>query len=487
MSFKINLYSFAKDSNSTAQPAGSGTELTCNILSPADIIAPLVEIKHTDPTAFNYAYIAAFHRYYFIEGITYNEGLWILNLRCDVLATYKTEIGAQSLYVLRAASVSDGNVQDNFYPPTASVTKRHQYQVASEGIPGYQIPPGESEYRFLGYDGGYIVLNIAGTGTAGATTLILMTTTDFKLLVAALYTAIDGFQFGDVIKSVVQKFGGNPQELINNAMWVPWAFTGDNYDVVQIGSWKAYRTIDNPDWPSDPDPYIDVPINGLYIDNAVIDPGPITFNIHKHPQAATRGNYLNLAPYTSYIMGVPGCGVVSLDASKLIGETAIQVQRTIDAFTGQYQVDIVTSGGGQILAHLTGQMGVPITLRGSNNVDKVVGNILETAGRALEGDPLGYVSAGIGTLFSMTEGTPTSTGMGAGFAEILGKPIWMDTLHYAVTDEDNTHNGRPLMQAKTISTLSGYIQVQKGDVPIAGTSQEADEIRSLLEGGFYYE
>lgn len=477
MSFKINLYTFAKDSNSTKQPTGTGTELNCNILTPADITAPVVEIAASDPTAYNYAYIAAFHRYYFIEGMTYMEGLWQLQLKCDVLATYKTAIGAESLYVLRAASSSDGNIQDNYYPPTASVTKRHQYQVVTEQIPGYQIPPGEHEYQFLGFDGGYIVLNVAGTGTAGATTLILMTTWDFRDLVSLLYTSINGFQLSDMVKSVVQKFGGNPQELINGAMWVPWAFNGDTYDVVQIGSWQAIDTSVTPN----------VSINGLYIDDPVMEMTDVTFNIHKHPQAATRGNYLNLAPYTNYVLGVPGCGVVSLDSSKLIGETSIKVRRTIDAFTGQYQVDVVTSSGGQTLAHLIGQMGVPITLRGANNVDRVMGNILNTAGAALEGDPIGFASAGIGTLFSMAEGTPTSTGMGAGFSEILGKPMWFDTIHYAVTDEDNTHNGRPLMQVKKINTLSGYIQVQKGDVPIAGTQAEADEIRALLEGGFYYE
>lgn len=478
MSFKVNLYTFAKDSNSTKQPTGTGTEFDCNILSPADITAPVVEIAASDLTAYNYAHITAFHRYYFVEGCTYADGLWRLSLKCDVLATYKTNIGAESLYVLRAASSSDGNIQDNYYPPTASVTKRHQYQVASELIPGYQIPPGEHEYQFLGFDGGYIVLNVAGTGTAGATTLILMTTWDFRDLVSLLYTSIDGFQFSDMIKSVVQKFGGNPQELINGAMWVPWAFNGDNYDVIQIGAWQAYDYTD-PDNPT--------PINGLYIDDPVMELTDVTFNINKHPQAATRGNYLNLAPYTNYVLGVPGCGVVSLDSSKLIGETKIKVKRTIDAFTGQYQVDVITNSGGQTIAHLIGQMGVPITLRGANNVDRVMGNILETAGMAVSGNVIGAVSAGIGTLFSMAEGTPTSTGMGAGFSEILGKPMWFDTIHYAVTDEDNTHNGRPLMQVKTISSLSGYIQVQKGDVAIAGTQAEADEIRTLLEGGFYYE
>ena len=105
----------------------------------------------------------------------------------------------------------------------------------------------------------------------------------------------------------------------------------------------------------------------------------------------------------------------------------------------------------------------------------------------MQGNVIGTIEAGIGTIWDAVGGTPTSTGMGGGFAEILGKPIWLDTLHYAITDEDISHNGRPLMQLKTISSLSGFVQVQKGDVPIPGTSAEADRVKSYLEGGFFYE
>lgn len=480
MSFKINLYTFAKDSNSTKQPTGTGTQFDCNILTPADITAPVCELTASDLTAYNYAYIAAFHRYYFIEGITYDRGLWLLSLKCDVLATYKTTIGAQSLYVLRSAAASDGTVQDNLYPPLASVTRRHAEQAVS-GIPGYAKKVDDADYRFYGFDGGYIVLNVAGTETAGATSLILMTTWDFRRLIGALYTAIDGFQLADVVKNICQKFGGNPQELINGALWMPWPFNGDDYLQVKIGGWLA-EDYSDPDNPSTP-----VPIYGLYIDDPVHEMTDITFTINKHPQAATRGAYLNMSPYTSYILGVPGCGVITLDSAKLLNESTITLKRVIDAFTGQYNVNVYATSSGQVLAHLTGQIGVPISLRGSNNATNVVGDIVSTVGNVVSGNVIGAAGSYIGTVMDMAAGTPTSSGMGGGFAEILGKPIWLDTLHYAVSSEDNTHNGRPLLDTRTISTLSGFIQVQKGDVPISGTSAEADEIRSLLEGGFYYE
>ena len=305
----------------------------------------------------------------------------------------------------------------------------------------------------------------------------MMTTSDFRDLVALLYTSIDGFQLSDVIKSVVQKFGGNPQELINGAMWVPFPFRGDNYDVVKIGGWEA---IDYSTTPA-------TSINGLYIDDPVYDMSDITFIVHKHPQAATRGNYLNLSPYSSYIMGIPGCGVITLDASKLLNESSITVKRTIDAFTGQYTVDIVTTSGAQILAHVSGQIGVPITLRGANNADKVAGDIIQTAGAIASGNIIGAVGGYVGSIMDMAQGTPTSSGMGGGFSEILGRPIWLDTIHYSVVDEDNTRNGRPLCTVTTPSSLTGFMIAQKGDVVMAGPLPEHEEVKRYLETGFFYE
>ncbi len=466
MSFNINLYTFAKDSNSTAQPAGSGTQLSCNILSPADIIAPLVEIKHSDPTAFNYAYIAAFHRYYFIEGITYNEGLWILNLRCDVLATYKTEIGAQSLYVLRSASAYDGEIQDNYYPITGDIVYSSQ---AESPFPGYT------------YDTGCYILNIMGTTTSGNSTLYQLTPANFRLLIEELYTAINGFQFGDMVKSVVQKFGGNPTQLISGAMWFPMDFIDSGTDIpVTIGSWTSTTAVGK---------LVTQPVKSL--------PG---FNptIAAHPQVTTRGRYLNLAPYSNYRLYIPTIGIIDLDASQLMGINKIYVTRHVDAFTGNMLCIVETDPDNvgdpnHYLAAVNGRWGVPISLNGDNNGNGILGGLVSTAaavaGAIATGGAtaiIGAATAGIGSIANSI-GSATSSSSNGGSITAMLEPMRLDTTFFLVTSGDDTHNGRPLMQTRTISTLSGFVMVQKGDVPIAGTSQEADEIRSLLEGGFYYE
>ena len=466
MSFKINLYTFAKDSNSTKQPTGTGTELNCNILTPADIIAPVVEIAASDPTAYNYAYIASFHRYYFIEGMTYMEGLWQLKLKCDVLATYKTAIGAESLYVLRAASAYDGEIRDNYYPITGDIDYSSQQE---SPFPGYD------------YATGCYILNIMGTATSGSTTLYQLTPANFRLLIEELYTAIDGFQLTDVVKSVVQKFGGNPTQLISGAMWFPMDFMDSGTDVaIKVGSWTSTNAVGK---------LVTQPIKSL--------PG---FNptIAAHPQVSARGRYLNLAPYSKYQLYIPTLGIIDLDTSQLMGINKIYVTRHVDAFTGQMTCIVETDPDSvgdpnHYLAVLNGQWGVPVSLNGNNNGGNLIGGAIATAG-AIAGAIatggasaiIGAATAGIGTIADAIGGASSSSAVGGSITAML-EPMRLDTTFFHVTDADTTHNGRPLMQVKTISSLSGFIQVQKGDVPIAGTQAEADEIRALLEGGFYYE
>ena len=288
-----------------------------------------------------------------------------------------------------------------------------------------------------------------------------------------------------MVSKVVQNFGGNPQQLINSAMWFPFPF--DVYDVrqVTIGSWDAV------DDPNDPSP---TPITGGVITDPTLGLPDVTFTINKHPKAATRGNYLNLAPYTTYTLGFPGVGVVNLDNTKLQGETGITIKRYMDAFSGQLFIKVIADSSGQILAYLNGQIGIPISLRGSNNANSLVSGAAATVtgiiGAVASGGMAaiaGAAEAGIATALEAVGGTPTSSSMGCGFAGITDERIWFDTICMDVADADNTHDGRPLCQVATISSLSGYIRVSEGDVAIPGPLPEAMEVKRMLEAGFFYE
>lgn len=468
MSVTVTLYSFAKDDNSTAQPTGTGTAFTCNVLTPCDITAPVVELSGTDLTGYNYAYIASFHRYYFIQGITYDKGLWRLALKCDVLATYKTTIGNASLFVIRAASDYDGEIRDEYYPPTADI---EYYTQTETPFSGYS------------YSSGCYVLNVMGTDSNGASTLYQLDVSNFQKLIEELYTDINGFQLADVVKTVVQKFGGNPTQLINGCHWFPTDFTfvtSSTYPI-KIGGWTSTTAVGKK---------ITNPIGYL--------PG---FNptIAAHPQVA-KGRYLNLAPYSKYELYIPGIGIINLDTTELMGINKIYVTRHIDAFTGRMSCIVQTdpdnvSDPYHYLAVVEGQWGVPISLSGgsSGNAGSFVGQAIGTVGAitaaALTGGAsaiVGAATGGIGSMMAASSGAPSNCSTGGAIVS-MEEPMRLDTTFYRITGWDDTHNGRPLMQTKTINTLSGFVMVQKGDVAISGTAAEADEIRTLLEGGFYYE
>ena len=464
--FTVRLWSFAKDSNSTKQPTGNGTQFSCNILTPSDIIAPTVEISANDLTGYNYAYIPAFHRYYFIEGITFDSGLWRLALQCDVLATYKTVIGQQTLYVIRAAGAFDGEIRDSYYPPTGDV---EYYSESEPSFPGYD------------YSNGVYVLNVMGTETTGASTLYQLTPDNFRKLIEELYTDINGFQLSDVVSSVVQKFGGNPTELISGALWFPTSFTFvSSTDIpIKVGGWSSTNAV------------------GRKINNPVGYLPGFNPTIRAHPQVA-RGRYLNLAPYSKYELYIPACGIINLDTSELMGINKIYVTRHVDAFTGRMSCIVQTDPDNvgdpnHYLAVIEGQWGVPLSLSGTNNGGNFISGAIATigavAGAIATGGAsaiIGAAAAGINTIAGAIGSAPSNCSTG-GAIVAMEEPMRLDTTFYYITGEDNTHNGRPLMQTRQINTLSGFIMVQKGDIPISGTSTEAEQIKQLLEGGFYYE
>ena len=76
MAIDVNFYTFDKKPNSTKRPAGIGTTYKCNLIEPTSFTAPDIALAvPAKPTAFNYAYIPEFSRYYFIQDWAYSGGL----------------------------------------------------------------------------------------------------------------------------------------------------------------------------------------------------------------------------------------------------------------------------------------------------------------------------------------------------------------------------------------------------------------------------
>ena len=475
MAYKIKLGTFSKLQNSTAQPSiENWAEYDVTLKEGADISNPTITLSIGWTAAKNYNYAYFMNRYYYIVGKNLiRENLCVFDLKIDVLATWKTQIGNSNLYVLRSASASNGYIRDNYYPIKANATCYHDVQEPNI-VDGHETSiPGD-------YDSGVIILNVSGTRTAGTSTLLQMLPSAFMKLIVALYRDINGFQLSDMVAKVVQKFGGNPQALINGAMWFPFPFDVVNVEQVCIGSWPATDENGN------------MILGGVVLDPIMTLPD-VNFTIYRHPLAATRGSYLNLRPYTQYTLGLPGCGVIDLDNVKLQGQSTITIRRVMDAFSGQ-MLEKVTTPNYQVLAYMNAQIGIPLDIQSSNNAESLVSGITSTVGSIVAGIATGgaatlagAAASGIATAMEAAGGTATSSNVGGGFASIVDERIWLDTVCADITNEDAAEFGRPLCETRTPASLGGFMIVSEGNVKIPGPLPEQQEIKNFLETGFYYE
>ena len=475
MSFKVNLYTLSKRDNSTKQPTGTGSEYNCVLKSGSGIMHPTLSFDFgiaNDPSQYNYAYIPAFDRYYFIEEWYFERSLWTATLRVDVLATYKTEIGGTSLYVLRAAGANDGSVIDTLYPSKtgcsfASDTKGNPWNTTGcfvIGVVNKDAAFGSLNYYVL--DSGELK-RLCGFLT-NSTNII---TEDKGFIPTELGM---GLQLSLV----------DPIQYIKTCVMLPVA----EQEISPIDIDREFPVYN---W----DPHI----NGKKIYPGSRIYKNYSFTISKHPDTASRGNYVNSSPFTKITLTIPPYGCIDIDSSVTCNASTLDVSVDLDPITGKGV--LVISCNGIILNRLESQIGVPISL------SQVVRNYVGAATSAM-GGLVGAVSGALSGAVAGPAGIAAGAIMGGGShigdavqamqprAQTIGSTgafvsnrgdFRLDHQFFRPVADDNIHNGRPLCQVRQINSLSGYMLIQDGDVMITGTSAEDSMIRSYLESGFYYE
>ena len=128
MSFKVNFWAFSKRPNSTKRPSTTAdNSFDCTLKGPCSIMAPVFEVNYgnagTDPIGYNYCYVDAFDRYYWVSDWVNDGPIWECRAIEDELATWKTAIGSSSQYILRSSHSSDGSIVDTCYPATLQPSK----------------------------------------------------------------------------------------------------------------------------------------------------------------------------------------------------------------------------------------------------------------------------------------------------------------------------------------------------------------------------
>lgn len=497
---QIDFYTtFAKRINSTLQPSGSASlSLTGYMREPCSILSPVVNIERLSadacPEGYTYAFIPVFQRYYFIKDWTWNNGVWQVSMDVDVLGSWRTYIGNMTEYVLRTDSATDynGAITDTMYPAT---TNFNITQVAFSNPFVTNIS-----------NGTYIVGIISGdnnSGSVGAITYYALTSSEFNAMKQKLFSddnleAMDLLDtsttpptwLGEDMSQEIFKTMYNPYQYIASCIWFPVltsSITGTSVTSIDIGWWtytlSGKRLTQNV---------------GSFVDG--IESVPL------HPQAATRGKYLNYAPYTKITM-FGKFGSLPLDTSFLEIGSYIVNNYLVDYISGQccFQVFVSDNSSGtnrKLVAKSEFLLGVPIQIAqiGRDYLGIAV-NAIDTIKSAGIGAAAGFITGGIpgaiaGGLISGAHGIYDTINSAMPQLETSGSngsficselSTTMTIINYVVVDENIAHKGRPLCASRQISNLSGFIQCAEGDISIPCFQEEKDRIGRFLVTGFYWE
>lgn len=207
---QATFYQFAKRTNSTKRPSG-GQGFGIDLKAPCNIIDPEIKIAtQSDPTGFNYCFLPAFSRYYWVKNWTYSDGLWNASLTVDTLASYRDQIGSATEYVVRSSAKYDGTISDGLYPATAKV------QSVTTSFQG-----GFAET----ISGGFFIIGFIAkaANSIGAITYVVMTPGNAKKLSAKLltdvsYLSIDNSEISDNLTKVLF----NPYQYIVSCNYFPF-------------------------------------------------------------------------------------------------------------------------------------------------------------------------------------------------------------------------------------------------------------------------
>ena len=464
MSFSAVFYTFSKRINSTKQPTG-GTTYNIILKDDSSVVNPTIGLdigQSGNPSGFNYAYIAAFNRYYFIKDWVWSGRLWWAQLQCDSLASFKTQIGAYTGYVTRSASRYDLRVVDTYYPATAQVTKSASF-------------PDSNPFTTDLSEGRYVI-GIQGRDSGnngGAVSYYVATNSQIKAITNRLLNQADHYEVEEISEQLLMCIF-NPMEFIVSCMWFPFQVPGINVNHVSVGWWE---------------------MTGLSMQGLSSSGkwgSSFNFTIPKHPKAATRGQYLNLPPYAHYRLEAGPWGVIPLDNFNLLDD---------DTLTAYYQVDLITGSGrlgiknrDQLCdeATYTAQIRIPVQL-GQNMFNQgalqsMGSNISGLVSSAVGGNAVGYAlstAAAVGDAAKLSQAVPSTNGSNGTLAFNNNWALMGDFLD--VADEDLSSRGRPLCKRVLLSSLSGYVLCEDADPAISCTDSELREIVSYLNSGFYME
>ena len=472
MSISVGFTTESKRENSTKQRTMSATQ-SCLLKNGCSMLYPTLLLELDTDSFPSYTGFKIEDRYYNITDIkSVRQNLFEISGEVDVLATYKTDIGNATEYVTRAASASNPLVMDSNYP----------------AIGGTSLDSVNLNNLDVDSDGTYIV-GIAGrsedSGSPAAVTYYAFNSYTFSELIMALFddNYLDG-TLSDVTVEL-QKELLNPFQYIVSCYWypVPYSFFSSAFlSTVYFGWWKAQYSMEG----------------GLNTVVAIrVDESQRIYNFltavnpPRHPQAATRGTYLNDAPYTRFTLNCHAFGSIPINPSPFVTGGTATIKVDVDLYTGTAQLYVFYSAPGsgsdlKCMFTATSQFGVPIQI--NQNTANIIGggvSALTGIGQLLSGR---FVGAASSIANAVESAFPQLQSHGTNGSKVAFEVTPNFVAEFRnIVDEDNATMGRPLCEPRQIGNLSGYIKCENVDIALASSEPERAEVVRYMENGFFYE
>lgn len=114
--FSLNFYQNTAESNRVDKTSflTSVGSISGALREQCSLISPVLTIEYPKVPDFNYVYIEAFGRYYFVTGVvSVRYNLWEISLECDVLMTYKDKLLECEAFIDRNENTYNPKLTDN--------------------------------------------------------------------------------------------------------------------------------------------------------------------------------------------------------------------------------------------------------------------------------------------------------------------------------------------------------------------------------------
>lgn len=446
---------FSKRKNSTKIPT-SGTDIDVTLKQPTSIESP--EFTLTDANAANITYFKIDNHYYFVADsirLT-NDTVHIIGSQ-DVLATYKSAIGSTTAMIRRAASSFNKYLRDD----VVSIENRN---VTSE-LAAANAMPFNSTGCFI-----VSVVNDQASDTAYVCNYILS-----PYLMGSLAEWLSGegnySSAGDTWDNIMSFLILNFSDVfscVRACRWLPVDYStavgAGTLSQIHIGKY-------NTGIPA----YV---ITGILKDeSASIDFSSTLFD-----------DFRSAAPYASVDVYLPFYGTVPIAPEQLFygklffswyidlatGDCCVQGWNLYDKllFTINYDIGVDTP-----IAQV-GRTGIAVTQAA-----------ISAVGSLVSFNPVALAQSGVGLISALASNGVSQKGSLSGRAMYAKTKItaYVTMMVTTAIDAHAAVLGRPLMEVKQISSLSGYVECIDASVSINGRDADRDEVNSYLNSGFFYE